>query len=310
MLSIPEPCHEDFSKMTPTQRGSFCGKCQIDTFDFRNLSDLEVNRVLLENKNEHLCGQFTNTQLVSLNNGFLEWKNQKSNTFRSKFLLALILVFGLGLFSCTNEAEKTIVQIQAIALTQDTDRRGFINGVVEEQELDLLDYVAEDKEETEATQEVCAMPGMVAFDVVEFEEAPPVLTTAGVMEMPLPQRGGAMVATSYLTYLEDTINVESLDETFVEEENEWHAQAAFTATAYPNPTQINSTLALEVKTAGQFDIGLFDLSGRLVTAVYRGVIEKGRRNFTVNLDEQPAGMYLIKITSNNQQESVKVQKVN
>jgi len=44
MISIPDPCSEDFTKMTPTERGAFCSKCQIDTFDFRNVSNNDINK--------------------------------------------------------------------------------------------------------------------------------------------------------------------------------------------------------------------------------------------------------------------------
>ena len=50
MISIPKPCNENFSKMTPTQRGAFCSKCQIDTFDFREVSNQDINKIILKSK--------------------------------------------------------------------------------------------------------------------------------------------------------------------------------------------------------------------------------------------------------------------
>ncbi|MBN4072576.1 hypothetical protein JYT74_00920 [Crocinitomix catalasitica] len=41
-VSIPDPCHEDWDKMTPTEKGTFCGKCQIDVIDFTTKSSHEV----------------------------------------------------------------------------------------------------------------------------------------------------------------------------------------------------------------------------------------------------------------------------
>lgn len=313
MLSIPEPCHEDFSKMTPTERGSFCGKCHIDTFDFRSLSDSQINKLLLENMNQHLCGQFTKTQLNSLNRGFMDWKNQKRNTFRSKFLLALVLVFGLSLFSCNNEEEKVILQVQALALSGTVDRSNFVNELQDEQELDLLDYVADD--EGISVNGSCESPGLIGFEELLSEPQHEIM--AGIPEMVSEIRGepqvvqmtiaGGLKSTSYLDYLEDTVITEN---TPLMNEKQNLPQTPFEVSAYPNPTQGNSTLMLEVKTAGPFEIGLFDLSGRLVTRIYGGLLEKGRQSFTVNLDAQPTGMYLIKIASGSQQESVKVQKVN
>ncbi|MFT4600962.1 MAG: hypothetical protein ACI857_001139 [Arenicella sp.] len=67
MLSIPEPCSEDFTAMTPTERGAFCGKCQIDTIDFRGMSNSKIKETLTQSQNEHLCGQFYGDQLVDYN---------------------------------------------------------------------------------------------------------------------------------------------------------------------------------------------------------------------------------------------------
>lgn len=71
MSAIPDPSREDLSEMTPTQRGAFCSKCEIDTFDYRNLSDQQFNQIILDNKGQNLCGQFTKRQLNSLNQGYL-----------------------------------------------------------------------------------------------------------------------------------------------------------------------------------------------------------------------------------------------
>ena len=60
-LNIPEPCHEDWQKMSPTQKGKFCASCQKEVIDFTKLSATEIAR---KTKNAtHLCGRFTTTQL-------------------------------------------------------------------------------------------------------------------------------------------------------------------------------------------------------------------------------------------------------
>jgi len=41
-LSIPTPCHEDWDKMNPVEKGRFCDSCQKKVIDFSNMSDREI----------------------------------------------------------------------------------------------------------------------------------------------------------------------------------------------------------------------------------------------------------------------------
>ena len=60
-LNIPEPCHEDWKQMSPTQKGKFCASCQKEVIDFTKLSATEIAR---KTKNaKQLCSRFTSTQL-------------------------------------------------------------------------------------------------------------------------------------------------------------------------------------------------------------------------------------------------------
>jgi len=60
-LNIPEPCHEDWQQMSPTQKGKFCANCQKEVIDFTKLSATEIARKT--KKATQLCGRFTSTQL-------------------------------------------------------------------------------------------------------------------------------------------------------------------------------------------------------------------------------------------------------
>lgn len=62
-ISIPQPCHEDWNKMTPREQGRFCDSCQKCVVDFTNFSDAELYQYLLDNAGKKACGRFRPSQL-------------------------------------------------------------------------------------------------------------------------------------------------------------------------------------------------------------------------------------------------------
>jgi hypothetical protein len=61
-LSIPEPCHEDWEKMTPAGRGRFCSSCKKTVMDFSVMSDRELV-AFFKKPAIDLCGRFNQGQL-------------------------------------------------------------------------------------------------------------------------------------------------------------------------------------------------------------------------------------------------------
>lgn len=60
-LSIPEPCHEDWSQMTRSEQGRFCSSCEKEVVDFTQLTRTQIaNKVQSGGK---LCGRYRKDQL-------------------------------------------------------------------------------------------------------------------------------------------------------------------------------------------------------------------------------------------------------
>lgn len=61
-ISIKEPCHEDWSKMTPSQKGAFCQSCAIDVIDFTDKTPIEIKLLLVQefSQSSRTCGRITN----------------------------------------------------------------------------------------------------------------------------------------------------------------------------------------------------------------------------------------------------------
>lgn len=62
-LSIPEPCHENWADMTPTEKGRFCAACQKEVVDFTNMREAELVAFFRKKKTGSVCGRFNDTQL-------------------------------------------------------------------------------------------------------------------------------------------------------------------------------------------------------------------------------------------------------
>lgn len=84
----------------------------------------------------------------------------------------------------------------------------------------------------------------------------------------------------------------------------------FEAKVFPNPTSSSSKLEVDIKDDGIYQISLYNMNGQLIKSLHSGELFNGRQFFDLELDDQNSGMYLITILSENQSETLKVQKVN
>lgn len=109
-VSIPTPCSEDWSKMTPTDKGAFCNKCSLEVIDFTKKTPEEIRVTLELNLGNKICGHIGKHQLETVNSYFYMWENQSPQILRSKFLYACILVFGMTLFTgCDNQVQGEMI---------------------------------------------------------------------------------------------------------------------------------------------------------------------------------------------------------
>lgn len=62
-IHIPEPCFEDWDKMTPNEQGSFCKVCSKTVVDFSKKSEDEIQQYIAANLDKKICGRFNVSQL-------------------------------------------------------------------------------------------------------------------------------------------------------------------------------------------------------------------------------------------------------
>ena len=63
-ISINQPCHQNWDKMKPNDKGAFCLNCKKNVIDFSNRTTAEVKDFFMElPSTENVCGRFRETQL-------------------------------------------------------------------------------------------------------------------------------------------------------------------------------------------------------------------------------------------------------
>jgi hypothetical protein len=63
MVSIPEPCHENWDGMSPTEQGRFCNACSKEVIDFSTMSDAQMVLYFSKLTTEKVCGRVYPDQL-------------------------------------------------------------------------------------------------------------------------------------------------------------------------------------------------------------------------------------------------------
>jgi len=142
-LIIPEPCNEDWDKMTETEKGRFCAVCSKNLIDFTDKSRFEIEEIL-SNPQEKICGRFNTEQLDTVHIEIPEYTFRKQYSFARIFAIALLLAMGTTLLSCNSEGKTkkietvTVVENSNKKINNDDDNDGIAN------EFDV-DYVTSDE---------------------------------------------------------------------------------------------------------------------------------------------------------------------
>ncbi|MFC0781095.1 energy transducer TonB [Flavobacterium sp. HJSW_4] len=117
-ITIPEPCHQDWDKMTPNENGRFCLSCSKTVIDFTSMLPEEIQHYFIQNQNEKICGRFKKSQLDSITIQIPDRVLYSQTHYHKMFLLALFIAMGTTLFSCAdNEGNK--VNIDKIEVVTD-----------------------------------------------------------------------------------------------------------------------------------------------------------------------------------------------
>src|SRR5689334_20200341 len=102
-LNIPEPCHQDWQNMTPTEQGRFCNACAKQVVDFSMMTDTQVLNYFLNKKDEKVCGRAYPDQLDRI---ITQPKEPKKRLFWYWNYITMLFLF----FSKTNTSKAQVFE--------------------------------------------------------------------------------------------------------------------------------------------------------------------------------------------------------
>lgn len=103
-ISIPQPCHEDWNKMTPQEQGRFCDSCQKCVVDFTGFTDEELYQYFMKHNGEKVCGRFQNWQLKRV----VALSPEPRSRFYRWFISLGFVVFLAELLGTEAKAQETV----------------------------------------------------------------------------------------------------------------------------------------------------------------------------------------------------------
>ena len=292
-FGIQTPCTEDWKGMTPSEKGAFCQKCAKHVLDFSTKPVHEIKSTLLELGDQSVCVRMTVSQENTLNTEFRLWLAQKKRNPQQLFIAALLIVFGLSLFSCEDERDQQKIEsVQQIAYN-----------IASEQTNNMETAPVPDSVVSPAPpREMIAVENYIvgAYEMPYVQAPPPSPEPVEIIEEHVVGDFGSVY--SYRNFLEETTPDVELDENGVPYPTE------FKALSFPNPAVESTTLEIQAPEKERMDIRLYDASGKFIREVHSGEISRGTFRRQIDLNDLNSGLYLIIIQSKTFKETVRVIK--
>ena len=115
IITIPQPCHEDWNAMTPDDKGRHCSLCSKTVVDFTQWHPQEIIFYLQQNAANRVCGRFAPAQLeepIPTPEDFVHQLSRFSLPFLKKAAAIFLFAFSVMLVSCNEKSLGAPVNIE------------------------------------------------------------------------------------------------------------------------------------------------------------------------------------------------------
>jgi len=301
IISIPEPCHEDWNSMTPDANGKFCNSCRKSVIDFTNKTDAEIHIIMMESKDEKVCGHFKKTQVNRPLALTIPYHTLPRNLSpKGAFAVALFIVFGTLLFSCTNEHDQKINEITLTEVGREEIRMlGGMEMLPLPQVMDTITSI------TSEGVSVCKTTGDVSYIEVPVIDSISEVMVKGESIVTIEREmtlGGAVYYIQPDTSETDSVVLDKQVKTEVIQ-----PETNFTLQAYPNPTSGNINISYEVVKRGNVQLDLFDIKGILVKSLISQQNQyEGKYTIPTDVSDLINGIYICRVIVNGVEKTTKL----
>ena len=305
IISIPEPCHEDWNSMTPDANGKFCNSCSKSVVDFTNKTDAEIHAIMMERKDQRVCGHFKTTQVNRHLALTIPFDALPQNLPPARvFAIALFFVFGTFLFSCTNEHNQ---KIDEISITKPEGLMGVTMGnLVMPVFPEPIDSVMTSSYETGTTVCTSLVSGDISYTEVPIIDSLPEVRVQDSTFTTISFESRTLGMVSYRT-VEPVVNTDSTSVDKHSKSETVKLDTSMTLQVYPNPTNGNINISYEVLKRGNVQVDLFDIKGVLVkTLVSQQNQYEGKYIIPTDVSDLVNGIYICRLINNGAEKSTKL----
>lgn len=310
IVRIPEPCHEDWNSMQPDAKGKFCNSCNKSVFDFSNKTDSEIKDILKEHQNQKVCGHFKKSQVdrplninVSLND------LPKNMSITKAFAIALFLVFGTFLFSCTDNKGQKVGEIEVVNIAK--ENYGVLGGITmshpsqEVVEELVTGDIAAPEEETVVISEDYVEGGVNFVEPSITEEIPVTVKEEAQVDNVIV----GMMVMDYREVNDSTISpndsTNQAEQRKINTDVIHHSESGLSI--YPNPSNGKFSIKYDLSQRSDVRLNIFDVNGSLVKEVVNINSQyEGKYKIPVDLSDLPNGIYIINLINNGKRTTERI----
>lgn len=321
-LSIPQPCHQDWHEMTPTQQGRFCNSCATEVIDFSEMSDAAVLNYFKLVTTDKLCGRVVPDQL----NRVIESIPTKKISWHWNYTMAFFLFFSksttakaqgqvkLGKVTCSKPIKpvKIIFDKQFLPNTKLN-----ISGIIQTGTGQAIAYASirllpshhgvSGNEEGEFALNIDSLPCIIEVSSLGYKSIEVTINDLSDKKIVLLKTNEVLaeaVVTSTKAYLSGMMGGLMITRTIVKRNFKKDTIDRLFSPAikiYPNPIMPGQafTASLTLKQTGSFTIQIINAAGSILQETRINAVVKKQNEQLVSSETWSRGIYYIRVVDTN-----------